>query len=391
MIRSRRNLILVFLYSITLIALSLIVGYQVRALWPPADERYSLLREAHRLVVDNYFGDLPAQLDLERGMIRGMVVEIDDPYTVYVEPTAHELQTDNLSGQYGGIGAYLYQDEEGMYYFVPFEDGPAAQAGIIEGDIIVAIDGVEIGPQSLLNDVLALIRGAVGTEVTISLAPRLAGGDRLTITIERQAFPIPSVTSYILPSNQQIGVLVISLFSEKTPQEIEDAHEDLLARGATALILDLRDNAGGLLDSAVATARYFLADGLVLIERRRDNDQVVFRVEEIGKATEIPMVVLVNEATASSAEVVAAAFQGNGRAPLIGRETFGKGSVQVVLELRDGSSLYVTSARWQTPDGRSLDHQGLEPDVQVPTEETDLDPFIKAAVDWFISSQQGMP
>lgn len=388
---TKRFLVLLFLYSLILVALSMVVGYQVRALWPPASERYSLLREAHGLIIDNFHGDLPTQLNLERGMIRGMVAEIGDPYTIYVEPTAHELQTDNLSGQYGGIGAFLSQDEEGMYYLIPFEAGPASRAGIIEGDIILAIDGEAIGPHDHQDMVLAMIRGAVGTKVTLSLASRHAGEEQVKVTIEREAFPIPSVTSYILPTDEQIGVIVVSLFSEKTPEEVKDAHEELLARGALALILDLRNNAGGLLDSAVGTARYFLDDGLVLIERRRDDDQVTFRVEEVGEAVEIPLAVLVNEGTASSAEVVAAALKVNERAPLIGRQTFGKGSVQVVLELSDGSSLYVTSARWQTPDGRSLDQQGLKPDIHIQTDETDLDPFIKAAVEWLHTSLQGTP
>lgn len=377
---AKRYLLIGGAYSLALIFLSMIVGYQLRVLLPPVSERLSLIRQALELVEQHYLGTLPPAIELERGMIRGMITQIGDPYTTYVEPAAHELQTDKLSGQYGGIGAFLSQNEEGMYVLIPFESGPAARVGIKEGDLLLEIDGEPIEPFASQQEVLAKIRGPVGSAVSLLLAGRSPDSDSIRVTIQREAFPIPSVTGYILPTDNRIGVIVISLFSEKTPEELEQTHAELLARGAVAMILDLRNNAGGLLDSAVSVAEFYLDEGLILIEHRKGDVEVLFEAETKGEAAGIPLVTLVNESTASSAEVVAAALQANGRSMLIGRKTFGKGSVQVILELKDGSSLYITSARWDTPNGDSLDKNGLEPDILIEdTGEPELDPYMAEA------------
>jgi len=375
------------LYSLILSVSAMFAGYQLRSVWPPASEKYGLLREAHRFLENHYISELPEQLTLERGMIHGMVDRLDDPYTNYVEPATHEIQTDDLSGEYGGIGAYLSLGEDKRIHLIPFEDGPAARAGIQEGDILIAVDHLIIDDNTSLETILAMVRGPVGTSVNLTLASRKPGDNVIILDIVREAFPIPSVTYYLLPTDPRIGVIVITLFSVKTPQEVEDSFLNLKSRGMETLVLDLRDNPGGLLDSGIDVARFFLSDGVILIEERRGGEKDIFQVETEGGAVDIPLAVLVNEHTASAAEVVAAALQANHRAPLIGTPTLGKGSVQLVLELSDQSSLHVTASRWKTPQGITLDFHGLQPDVPVTIEDGEHDAIMLAAVDWLQSEQ----
>ncbi|HEY47215.1 MAG: hypothetical protein AMJ88_00510 [Anaerolineae bacterium SM23_ 63] len=383
--KTRLILIAGIMYSLFLPFIALYVGYQIRTIWPPASEELNLLIEAQRLLNRYYINDLPDQLTLERGMIHGMVGKLGDPYTIYLEPAEHELQTDELTGEYAGIGAYLSRGEDRRIHLVPFEEGPAAKAGVLEGDILVAVDYELIEEDASLEIVQAMVRGPVGTTVTLTLAPRSQAEDSLIIDVVRETFPIPSVTGYTLPDQPDIGVIFITLFSEKTPEEVERTYQNLIERGAKYLVVDLRGNVGGLLDSAIDVARFFLPDGLVLIEERRGGSEEQYIVKSPGKASDIPLVVLVNENTASASEVLAAALQENERAPVIGTRTYGKGSVQLILELDDGSSLHVTSSRWQTPKGNMLDGYGLQPDLPVSVEDGDIDVHMQTAINWFLS------
>ncbi|UCF60381.1 MAG: S41 family peptidase [Anaerolineaceae bacterium] len=383
--KTRLLLIAGIIYSLFLPFVALYVGYQIRTIWPPASEEFNLLKEAQRLLDRYYISDLPDQLILERGMIHGMVGKLGDPYTIYLEPAEHELQTDELTGEYGGIGAHLSRGEDRRIHLVPFEDGPAARAGVFEGDILIAVDGELIEEEISLEEVRAMERGPVGTTVTLTIAARSLAEDSLIIDVVRETFSIPSVTGYTLPDQPDIGVIFITLFSEKTPEEVERTYQTLIDRGAVYFVLDLRGNVGGLLDSAVDVARFFLLDGMILIEETRGGGEEQYRVKSPGKASDVPLVVLVDENTASASEVLAAAVQENGRAPVIGTRTFGKGSVQLILELDDGSSLHITSSRWQTPNGNTLDGQGLQPDILVSVEEGDIDVHMQTAISWFLS------
>lgn len=382
-----RLLLFWILYSLILVVSAMFAGYQLRSVWPPASEEYGLLREAYRLLENHYLSELPERITLERGMIHGMVDRLGDPYTNYVEPAAHEIQTDDLSGEYGGIGAYLSRGEDKKIHLVPFDDGPAARAGIQEGDILIAVDHQTIDDNTSLEMILAMVRGPAGTSVNLILAARKPGDDVIILDIVREAFPIPSVTSYLLPEDPKIGVIVITLFSDKTPQEVEESFLNLKSRGMETMVLDLRNNPGGLLDSGVNVARFFLSDGVILIEELPGGAKEVFRAETEGDAVDIPLAVLVNENTASAAEVVAAALQANNRAPLIGTPTFGKGSVQLVFELSDQSSLHVTASRWKTPQGITLDFHGLQPDVPVTIVDGEHDAIMLTAVDWLQREQ----
>lgn len=362
--------------------LSFAAGYSAREIWPPAFERLILLKEARRLLEMHYLDPLPDDLELERGMIHGMMGVLPDPYSRYVEPDAHEVQSDDLAGEFAGIGAEISKDEQGKFYLVPIAGGPADAAGIIEGDILLAIDGVLIDVDTSLESVITRIRGPEGSVIHLTLAKRVPQQTNLEFEITRAIIPLPSVMHHLLPEEQWIGVIAIRRFSEKTPGELEDAYKDLIRRGARSIILDLRDNPGGLLDASIESSRLFLEKGLVVVEERSGMESKVFYVHEKGLAAGIPLVVLVNAGTASAAEVVAASLQDNGRAPVFGETTFGKGSVQAILELRDGSSLHVTSARWLTPNGNVLDNMGLLPNIVVEQIESSADNVITVAVEW---------
>ena len=356
-----------------------------------ADVGFPLVMQARRLIDEHFIDPLPDDLTLERGMIRGLVGSLGDRYTTYNEPAQHELQTDQLTGSYGGVGAQLLRDEAGKTHLVPFPGGPAERAGVVEGDVLTHVDDVSIEPAMSLDQISALIRGPVGSVVELTLAPRTGESEPREVRVSREEFPLPSITSYRLPDDPRIGAIVISVFSDKTPQELDAAVTRLVGEGCLAMVLDLRGNSGGLLDSAVRVARYFLSDGLVLIEQRREQVEESFRVESPGAGATLPLVVLVDEGTASAAEIVAAALQANERAPLIGSPTFGKGSVQVVLEMEDGSSLQVTNARWLTPNRITLDGTGLQPDIAAATAAEGQDAALMAAAGWLSEAIRGNP
>jgi carboxyl-terminal processing protease len=374
--------------AVFLAVLAFGAGYATHSLTHPGMGAFPLVDEAIGLLKAHYLRVLPDPLVQQRGMIRGMVEALNDPYTVYVEPTGHELETDTLSGEYGGIGAGLFRDTEGAVRLEPTPDGPAARAGVVEGDVLLAVDSVRAATFTDLNDLIAAIRGPVGSRVTLTLSGRSPGDPDFDIEIVRAVIELPSATGYLLPEDETIGVIAVSVFSEKTPDEILREYRDLTARGAKGFVLDMRGNGGGLLDSAVSVSRLFLRSGLIVVEHRSDASEERYSAQSPGELDEVPLAVLVDGATASAAEVVAAALQQNDRAPLIGAPTFGKGSVQVILPLSDGSSLHVTSAEWYTPDDVTLDGVGLEPDIRVDRAADGKDTPLSAAAGWLKKNEE---
>lgn len=370
-----------YLSLLILTAFAFFTGYIARAAWPLPGEKLDLVREAKRLLEAHYLDPLPESLELERGMIRGMVDTLDDPFTTFVDPIDHELQRDDLSGEYGGIGAVITRDEAGLVHLAPFESSPAERAGIEESDSLFQVDDLPIEEHTRLEEISAAIRGPLGTEVTLLISKTGEQENSSEIRIVRKAIPLPSVTSYTHPDDASVGVIAITIFSEKTPAEVEDHFSGMLDLGITALILDLRNNSGGLLGSAIEVARFFMLDGLVLKEIQSEGEIVEHFVRNPGEGASIDLAVLINGGTASAAEIVAAALQANDRALLIGQKTFGKGSVQLVFELTDGSSLHVTSARWLTASGTTLDQKGLDPDILIEDEGGTTDIMLQEALE----------
>lgn len=341
---------------------------------------YPLLSEADELITEYYLGELPDAQSRQHGMIEGMLRRLDDPHTAFFEPALHELQMDNLLGEYGGIGVHLTAGETGKVHLIPYPDGPAARSGILPGDDLLSVDGVTIQEFQSLDHILATLHGAVGSEVRIVLKRHEPREQKIALEIERENINIPSVSSYIHSEDARIGVIKANTITDRTADEVERDFSWLCGLGMEALVLDLRHNPGGLLDEAIRITRFFLKEGIVLIERRNDGADITYQTERVGIGSDLPMAILVDSGTASAAEAIAAAIQTNRRAPLFGSKTFGKGSVQVVLELSDGSSLHVTTSRWYTPSGETYNGEGLTPDYYIEASQEQKDPVLLEAI-----------
>jgi carboxyl-terminal processing protease len=349
-------------------------------------DQFTVFWEAWHILEKDFYGQLPTAQQMTYGAIRGVLTTLDDPYTIFVEPKPRRLERDDLRGSFGGIGAWVSKREDGAIVLKPMEDKPAQRAGILEGDVVIQVDDQEITPDMSLEDVILLIRGPVGSMVKLTIS-RADYPEPLVFEITREKVDTPTVSWRLLDEGQGLGYVSISLFTERTDKELETALKDLKAQEATRLILDLRNNSGGLLETSINVASQFIPDGIVLYEQRRDQEEKSYPARRGGKATDIPLVVLVNAGTASASEIVAGAIQDSGRGILIGESTFGKGSVQLVYDLGDQSSLHVTVAHWFTPNRHEITGNGLTPDIVVPlTEEDhaqDRDPQLDRAVAYF--------
>jgi carboxyl-terminal processing protease len=340
--------------------------------------------EAWRLVEDRFFGDLPDMQRVTWGAIRGAFATLDDPYTTFLEPQPTQRRNEDLSGRFGGIGAYVSQAEDGSIILDPMPDQPADQAGVETGDILIQVDDQEITPEMTVDEVVTLVRGRVGTVVRLTLR-REGLAEPVVVAVTRREIPTPSLTWRMLEEAEGVGYIQITTFSGRTDSELEKALDELAQQGMESLILDLRGNGGGLLDSAIDVSSEFLGDGVVAYQVERGGREQAFRVKGGGKYLTEPLVLLVDGGTASASEIVAGALQDRGRAVLVGEKTFGKGSVQSLHDLSDGSSVHITFAKWFTPNRRQIDGQGLEPNLNVPITETDrsegLDPPLVRAIE----------
>lgn len=328
--------------------------------------------EAWRLVEDNFIGELPSAQARTYGAIHGSLQLLEDPYTVFVEPAARDAERDSLRGSFGGIGAYITRPEDGGDVLLePIPGNPAEAAGMLAGDVLLAVDGTAVTPEMTIEDIVDMIKGEKGTTVVLTVR-HPDSTDSVDLTIVRDDILIPSV-SYRLLEEAPIGYIQLTRFSGESANEVATAIEDLQSQGAQSLVLDLRHNGGGLLNAAVDIADMFLDDGVVLYQQSRDEGERVFSATADTLAPDTPLVILVDGGTASASEILAGALQDRERATLIGSKTFGKGSVQLVYELSDGSSVHVTSARWFTPNRNQIDGQGLTPDTEVEVTQEAID------------------
>ncbi len=336
------------------------------------------------LLQTEFLGDQPVAQAQAYGAAHGLVSSYKDPYTVFVEPGPRTLERDDLRGQFGGIGAYIKRGEAGEVILSPMKDSPAIQAGVIDGDILVSVEGKTLEPEITNDAVIVLIRGEIGTSVRLGLR-RQGQTDLVHVSVTRQRIETPSIEWRMLDQEAGIGYLRITIFTERTGREILTGLQELTATGARRLILDLRGNGGGLVDSAVDTTSVFLSQGSVLREDRRGGEVKLYPVKATNSPAQAwPLVIVVDGGTASASEIVAGALRDQGRAVLVGEKTYGKGSVQSVHELPDGSSLHVTTARWYTPNGNQIDKTGLQPDYRVPVTAEDrssgTDPQLERAL-----------
>jgi len=345
---------------------------------------FSIYWEAWHYVEEQFYGDIPQSPVSTYGAIKGALATLGDPYTLFIEPEPAEREKAQLEGQFGGIGAYVQQDEEGRIVLDPMRDQPAEQAGLQTGDILIAVDGVPLTPEMTLDEVVDIIRGEVGTEVVLTIE-REGEEEPLDLTVVRAIIETPSAHWRMLEEAPTIGYIQLTAFTERSNKELGQAFDELSAQGAESYILDLRNNGGGLLDAAVDVASQFLREGVVLREDRKNLGERMYDVVGGGKALDQPLVVLVNGGTASASEIVAGALQDYGRATLVGEKTFGKGSVQLIYELSDDSRLHVTVAKWFTPNNNAIDGTGLQPDIEVLFSEDDhasgRDPQLERAIE----------
>ncbi|MFW6068440.1 MAG: S41 family peptidase [Chloroflexota bacterium] len=350
------------------------------------EEEFALLWEAWSWVESSYIGEIPPMEQVTYGAVRGALNELGDPYTVFVEPPEREQERETLRGSFGGIGAHISRNENGDVLLEPIPDNPASEAGVQSGDILVAVDGQSLGDELTVEEIADLIRGEKGTTVILTVRK---GESQRTVDIEvvRGDILIPSVSYRLLAEAPTVGYIQLSRFSGESSNEIERALVELQRQGANQLILDLRGNGGGLLDAAIAVADHFLVNGPILFQQSRGQPEQVFEADGETAAGELPLLVLIDGGTASSSEILAGALQDRDRALLVGGRTFGKGSVQLVYDLSDGSSIHVTASRWLTPDKHQIDQQGLDPDIPVePSQdaiENGQDVVLHRAVDYF--------
>ena len=337
------------------------------------DSEQALFQEAWALIEDNFSGPLPESRQVTYGAIRGSMATLNDPYTVFVEPADREVERERLQGSFGGIGAYITRSEEtGEVQLEPIPGNPAEAAGVLAGDVLLAVDGQPITADMTVPAIVDLVKGEKGTAVVLTL--RHPGAtETVDVSVVRADILLPSVVYRLVESDPTIGYVALSRFSAESGGEVGVALQDLLSQGATRFILDLRQNGGGLRDAAVDVADHFLNGGPVLYLDNQRDGEIAFNATDETLVPDQPLVVLVDGGTASAAEIVAGALSDRGRATLIGSKTFGKGSVQLVFDLSDGSSVHVTSARWLTPNHRQLDGNGLDPDIAVEITQEDVD------------------
>lgn len=337
-----------------------------------AAEEFSLFWEAWERVEANYIGQVPAMQQVTYGAIRGALGALDDPYTVFIEPPARDVERESLRGNFGGIGANIVRNEAGEVVLSPIPGNPAEAAGLLEGDVLLAVDGQPLGPEMTVTEIAELIKGEKGT--TVMLTVRHPGASEpVELTVERAEILIPSVSYRMLAEAPAVGYIQLSRFSGESGREVEEAVGVLQGQGAQQLILDLRHNGGGLLNAAVEVADHFLEGGVVLYQQSKGEEERVFEASAESVAQAMPLVVLIDGGTASSSEILAGALQDRDRAVLMGTQTFGKGSVQLVYDLSDGSSVHVTASRWFTPDRHQIDQQGLTPDITVEATQEAID------------------
>ncbi|TYP57794.1 S41 family peptidase [Thermosediminibacter litoriperuensis] len=319
---------------------------------------------------ERYIKDVPVNV-LVQGAIKGMVQALGDPYSVFMDAEEFQDFMISVNGSFEGVGLSLDIDEEtgSIIVIAPIEDTPAQRAGIRPRDRIVKVDDVELKGKTL-DEAVKLLRGRKGTKVTVYIE-RPGVKDLLKYELVRDDIRLKTVKRDVL--GDDIGYVKITSFDTHTPEEFRDALSYLRQKGVKALVLDLRNNPGGSLNAAVEVADALMGKGLVVFTE----DRYGHRLEEYYSDTaslNMPLAVLVNENSASAAEIVAGALQDTGRGVLVGKKTFGKGTVQELTPLSNGSGLKITIARYFLPSGRSIDGKGVEPNVEVAQGKTD-NPF----------------
>lgn len=333
--------------------------------------------EAWDALHSHYIGDLDDK-DLFYGAVAGMVRAVGDPYTVFTDPEDSKQFRETLEGQFSGVGIEIGVRGGLVRVIAPLEGSPAQQAGVEAGDIVVAVDDDPITPDATIDEVVQAIRGQRGTQVTLTIA-RQADTETQTrdIIITRDTITVESVSLQQLDGN--IAHVRISSFNGDTADQFDAIARQLATNRPDGIILDVRNNPGGFLQTAVDIAAYFFEPGTLVVTERGD-EETSHNTRGVPRLRDIPVVVLINQGSASASEIIAGALADQLSAPIVGEKSFGKGSVQELVPFKDGSSLRVTVAKWFTPSGRSIDDEGIEPTTVVEdNNETEVDEQLEAA------------
>jgi carboxyl-terminal processing protease len=337
--------------------------------------------EAWAIIHEQYVEQPVDDVELMRGSIRGMLDSLGDQHTSYMDPQEYQQATGSLEG-YEGIGAWVDTESAFLTIIAPIPGSPAEEAGLLPGDQVIAVDGEDMtGIDASI--VIHYVLGPADTNVHLTIR-RPDAPELLEFDIVRARIVIPSVEGEIIEGD--LAYVRLMTFAEDTRNDLRDTLQSLLDENPRGLILDLRNNGGGFLDTAIDVASEFIPEGVVMIERFGDGEEIIMQAKKGGLATEIPLVALINGGSASASEIVAGVIQDTGRGTLVGEASFGKGSVQQWIPLsNEQGAVRVTIARWYTPNERQIQEIGLEPDVEVLITEEDLsedrDPQLEKAIE----------
>ncbi|MBI2589509.1 S41 family peptidase [Candidatus Berkelbacteria bacterium] len=347
------------------------------ALGQPNDVNYNLYWDVYKRLIERYPGEIDRQ-KLLYGAIRGTVDALGDRFSLFLTPEETEKFFEEIQGEFSGIGAEITKEGDQFIVVAPLPNSPAAKSGLKAKDVILGIDGRDAS-EFELNELINAIRGSAGTEVTLTII-RESVDEQREYKVRRETISLPSLEY----SQRDDGLAYVHLiqFSDDTTSEIAKAADQILAKKARGIILDLRNNPGGYLDASIDVASLFVKDGPMVIEENKQGERKDFDPTLEPKLADIPLVVLVNGGSASASEIVAGAIQDRGEGTIVGTKTFGKGSVQEVENLSDGSSLRLTVAKWLTPTSRAINGEGITPDAVVDElEDTETDEQLDRAVE----------
>lgn len=378
------------LYSVlvVLLGLNLIVGAQIYLSSAQAAEKNNVyqqmdlfVRVLEKVRQEYVEGDKVTYQELIYGALKGMLNGLD-PHSEFMEPTKYEDLRNDTEGAYGGVGLVVSLRDSVLTVVSPMEDSPAFRAGVLAGDQIIRIDGKSTEKMSM-TDAVKKLKGEPGTTVTLTVT-RSSVPQPQDFTLTRAVIKLDTVKdvngqrSFPLSENK-IGYVRISQFGEQTTRDLEDALKKLKKEGMEGLILDLRNNPGGLLDQAVGVCELFIQRGALIVstEGRAPQSKAKYRSRGRDQFPDLEIVILVNGGSASASEIVAGCLQDRGRALIMGEQTFGKGSVQSIMPLQDGSALRLTTAKYYTPSDKVIHKKGITPDSIIP-----MSPEEEEALNW---------
>ena len=352
----------------------------------PQGVDFNLFWDAWSLIHEKYVDkDKLDTQNLVYGAIEGMINATGDPFTNFLKPDLSKKFREEIKGEFGGVGIEIGMRKNELTVISPIKDSPADKVGIKAGDKIIKIDDKD-ATGITIQEAVSLIRGKKGTSVTLVIF-RNGLSKTQEFKIIRDTIRIPTVDLKFIGDNESIAYLQVYSFNENVDADFRKAAQQILASRADRIILDLRNNPGGLLDSAIYLASWFLSENdTVTIEKFGDGRQEIFKAENIGSLKHLPIVILVNKGSASASEILAGALKDNRKISVIGEKSFGKGSVQEVFNMTDSkSTLKITIAKWLTPNGTSINDNGIDPDIPVEMKDEDAenkkDPQLDKAID----------